>query len=248
MRRLAYLAGVATAAMLTIGSAQAVILDDDPLHGFCVSGATLCSDNGTITSVFGGVGFTGQHFGFDISPAPQTGTFSVYIGLPNDAAIPASVPIFGTISGNGVSANAMPVGNWTSGFLDVFLGFNATPNNPIDNFLPYTHQSDPAATGYRLFGANFGTQTLGGPNDAATPAGALALMNLNATLPDGSMIFGFLTTADGIVATASSGVLWVDGETPPPPPPTDTPEPATLAMLGAGLLALGITRRRHSNT
>lgn len=36
-----------------------------------------------------------------------------------------------------------------------------------------------------------------------------------------------------------------DRPPPPPPPPTDVPAPGTLALLGLGLLAMGLTRRRR---
>lgn len=246
----------AALATVTAGAAYADTVLDDPLHGQCVAGGVLCQDNGTTTTISTGTGFSGAQWGFTISPGPQgPGQFDVVIAVPNNLTPPTSIAITGTINGVSIgSIAAAPAGTWTSGKLGNQTTISgdfpsASPANPIDNFLPSTQKNQASATGYDLFVADLGSQILEDNSTANTATGVLADMDLSANLPTGTMIFGFFDGSNGWVATASSGVLWVDGNgvSPPPPPPPPVPEPSTLALLGAGLLGLGMVSTRRRN-
>src|SRR6516165_6751209 len=111
----------------TSASAQITILDD-PLHGQCFSGSTLCAEitsgGNNVTTINTGNGFTGSDFGFTISPGPQgPDPFYIVIALPNNAPQPGSngIAVTGTINGTSVGNNLFATSlnaTWSSGDLD----------------------------------------------------------------------------------------------------------------------------------
>jgi len=204
---------LATTALVLGGapSAFADTLIDDPLHAFCY-GASSCSDNGTVTPTT----TNPPHFGFSISPAPQTGDFYVDIlGPNNDSAV--SFAITGTKGGAnntsiiGGTASKFSSSAWTSGNLVDFLGINGqnsqnvlangAPKNPIDAWLPSTKGVDSAATSYFVYQANLGTNKLNSNAIAPTTG---PLLNIS-TLPVGGLVVGLMETSRDVTTTTCAG-------------------------------------------
>lgn len=234
MRKMIKMSGLALliGALATITTAQ---LRADALHGACVSPTPACSDNGTVTPVAS----SSPTYSFISSPSGDTGNLEIITLIPNNLT-GASSESFSVSGGATSPASATLVSPtaWNSGKLDAYLGISANPANSIGAFLSTTQALDASATGYFVYMADLGTNTLGSSSPVLNDGGF--------DLPKGSAIVAFLntgtTSSPAWVATAPSGQLSID-----PTPSSTTPEPASMVLLGSGLLAIGFLIRRRSH-
>lgn len=215
--------------MLALGS---VFPANATLHGWCGAGPTsTCIDNGTNSPT--------SHkppdpFGFTSSPPGAIGVLSIAVLVPdNENAGIGSFAITGAASAVATLFSATP---WTSGQLDAYLGISAGPTNPIGAYLPSTQALDPGARGFFVYLADMGTQTLAGPGGPPNQ-----LFNVTA-LPLAAYLVAFMDemSAEGIEALANSGAIFITTRL------VDLPEPATLLILGSGVLGIGLLRRRRT--
>ena len=239
-------AGIAALALVAPVSASAT-----PLHGYCVG--TACPDNGTNSPT----ALNPPVFAFSTSGQAATGDFLVGILVPNDDPTPASFTILDH-NNNAITFTATPLSTttaWTSGELGAYMAARGSTNitggsgHPIGAYLPATQALDPSATGFWVYVADLGTQTL---QSQANVFSGLEL-ELNGQMPLGGYLLGFLQTCTetrhGLSCSysmnANSGAILETNPNCPDCHTENVPEPLTLSLFGVGLAGGFAMRRRR---
>jgi PEP-CTERM motif len=181
-------------------------------------------------------------FGFSAGGHSATGDLMIDILVPDNVSNPMTTY---TISGPLVGASTFTATlfsttPWTGAgkppqALDAYLGLSASPNNPIGAYLPSTLPFQPTATGFFVYTADLGTQTLPSNSGASNSD----LLTLNKQLLQGSYVVAFL---DSTNATANSGAIFEKGAM------TPVPEASTWAMLLLGFAGLGFAGYRKARS
>ena len=169
-----YLACAATVMCSSVAGA-------DALHGFCSDCRVGPAAGATVSGPL-------SDFGFWDAGQNNRGTYFIDILTPDNGGSGAPSATYSISGGGSGKAALFSSTAWTSGKLDSYLGINASPTNPLSAWLHATQALDPKAMGYWVFQANLGMTTLG------TSSGTGPLLNLNSTLPPGSVVVAFLET------------------------------------------------------
>jgi hypothetical protein len=191
--------------------------------------------NGNPVILFNG----SAQFGFYVAGGPDTGTDIVVFLSPTNLGGNFTVVEGGSVLNIG-SANLFSNTEWTSGFLDTYLGLTSHPANPFNNYGGPTG-IDNTVNGFFVYELTLAPQTLnpqGGSNPLFSflPSGGFPNNPAQAGLTAGDFVLDFLCTGATCIGTPNSEALGVG-----------VPEPSSLGMLMLGLSVvglLGFARRR----
>ena len=215
----------------------------DTVHGYCVSPASPCIDNGTITPT----GANPPYFAFSFSGnAGKNGSGDfLLVGLvPDNHNSGFSLTLNGvntTVAS--VTGGLVNTTEWTdppTHFLSNYLTTPTFPHNshPMDAYLPSTQAVDPGANGYFVYFFDFGAF------DYKTALGDPTFSVGSGAVPQGMIFFATLVDSNGNVTvdTPNSASILETGT-----PVTPVPEPGSLIILGSGILGVAAILRRKIN-
>ncbi len=246
---------IAAAGVAVLALAAPVAASATPLHGYCVGVA--CPDLGTNSPT----ALNPPVFAFSTSGQDETGDFRIGILVPNNDSPPPSFTILDH-NNNAITFTATPLSTntaWTSGELGAYMTAVGSTNisggngHKADAYLPATQALDPGATGFWVYVADLGTQTLESQADVFT---GLEL-ELSGQMPLGGYLLGFLGQqvctvhhdvphcATVYSMNSNSGAILETNPDCPTCHVENIPEPLTLSLFGAGLVGGFALRRRR---
>ncbi len=243
-------------ALLVLGACLCLLLaphagaqanDPTTIHYVC-TGTTVCTAGAT-TLVTGSTLPT-----FNITIQGQTGLTPNSSGVATAnlfilVFVPSSAPALSfSINGHaGVSAGTFSTANiWSNGSPGFFAAtHNSTADPNFSAFQSASGQSGTTPSALTVYVVNIGTVTISGLNPAGSLGGSVVTLASVGSggitglsgFPIGTVFFAALTSCTGCSLTSSS--TNVVNSTPLSSAVTIVPEPATLALFGSGLLALG---------